>query len=120
MREAYCELHALGHAHSVEVWSGESLVGGLYGVGVGRLFAGESMFSRTSDASKTGLVWLVRQLQAWGFGLVDAQIRTETLSRLGAVEISRAEYVERIFSMVRSGGRVGRWEFDAGFEPLRD
>lgn len=118
MQEAYSLLHRLGHAHSVEVWSGDELVGGLYGVALGNLFAGESMFSRTSDASKTGLVWLVKQLQQWNFGLVDAQVRTETLAKMGAIEISRAAYLSRISSLVAHPGRVGAWSFDEDFSPL--
>ena len=120
MRQAYSRLHALGHAHSIEVWSSDELVGGLYGVALGRLFAGESMFSRVSDASKTGLVWLVRQLQAWDFALVDAQVRTDTLTRMGAIELARTDYIESIADLVRSPGRVGTWTFDAGFDPLND
>ena len=118
MQEADSLLHRLGHAHSVEVWSGDELVGGLYGVALGNLFAGESMFSRTSDASKTGLVWLVKQLQQWNFGLVDAQVRTETLAKMGAIEISRAAYLSRISSLVAHPGRVGAWSFDEDFSPL--
>ncbi len=118
MEEAYCHLHRMGHAHSVEVWSGDELVGGLYGVALGGLFAGESMFSRASDASKTGLVWLVNQLKRWGFGLVDAQIRTETLAKMGAVEIDRVAYLARIATLVSQPGRVGSWSFDEGFSPL--
>ena len=118
MEEAYCHLHRLGHAHSVEVWSGDDLVGGLYGVALGGLFAGESMFSRASDASKTGLVWLVKQLERWGFGLVDAQIRTETLAKMGAVEIDRVAYLAQIATLVGRPGHVGPWSFDEDFTPL--
>lgn len=118
MRDAYVDLHRMGHAHSVEVWLGEELVGGLYGVALGKLFAGESMFSRASDASKTGLVWLVRQLEQWGFGLVDAQVHTDTLARMGAVEVPRSEYLASIGPLVAGGGRVGVWSFEDGFDPL--
>ena len=120
MREAYCALHRLGYAHSVEVWADERLVGGLYGVAIGGLFAGESMFSHASDASKTGLVWLVRQLRTWGFGIVDAQVHTDTLERMGAVEIDRSEYIERLQPLVSAQSRVGQWTFDSTFDPLRD
>ena len=85
---------------------------------MGGMFAGESMFSHASDASKTGLVWLVKQLQRWGFGLVDAQIRTETLAKMGAVEITRTDYLSRIASLVAEPGRVGTWSFDEDFSPL--
>lgn len=118
MEEAYCRLHRLGFAHSVEVWLGEELVGGLYGVALGRLFAGESMFSRASDASKTGLVWLIKQLHRWNFELVDAQVRTDTLAKMGAVEVARQDYLARLPSLVAHPGRVGVWCFDEGFSPL--
>ncbi len=118
MEAAYIRLHELGHAHSVEVWEGEALVGGLYGVSLGGLFAGESMFSHASNASKTGLIWLVRQLQRWGYGLVDAQVHTDTLARMGAIEIDRATYLERISELVRQPGRRGTWTFDPDFAPL--
>ena len=120
MRQAYCTLHALGHAHSVEVWLDDQLVGGLYGVAIGGFFAGESMFSSASDASKTGLVWLVRQLNKWGFGIIDAQIRTDTLERMGATEINRMEYLESLKTWVLKPGRVGGWRFDPDFDPLSD
>ena len=120
MEDAYCLLHRLGYAHSVEVWSGEALVGGLYGVALGGLFAGESMFSHVSDASKTGLVWLVKQLERWNFGLIDAQVRTDTLAKMGAVEIPRVDYLSRISPLVSQPGRVGTWSFDEGFSPLDD
>jgi len=114
MEHAYVHLHELGYAHSVEVWAGDELVGGLYGVALGGFFAGESMFSWAPDASKTGLAWLVRQLQIWGFELVDAQVRTETLARFGAIEVSRSSYLDEIRRLVRQPGRPGPWTFDAG------
>jgi len=120
MRQAYCALHAIGHAHSVEVWLDDQLVGGLYGVAIGGFFAGESMFSSASDASKIGLVWLVRQLNEWGFEIIDAQIRTDTLERMGAVEIDRTEYLQSLKTLVMKPGRVGVWHFDPGFDPLSD
>ena len=120
MRTAYCRLHGMGHAHSVEVWLDEKLVGGLYGVALGQLFAGESMFSHASNASKTGLVWLVRQLETWGFALVDAQIHTDTLERMGATEIPRSDYLDRISALVSGSGRIGPWTFDAHFDPFAD
>jgi len=118
MRDAYLRLHELGFAHSVEVWDGETLVGGLYGVGIGGLFAGESMFSHASDASKTALVWLVRQLGRWDFGLIDAQVHTHTLENMGAEEISREAYLERIGGLIERDSRAGPWSFDEGFDPL--
>jgi leucyl/phenylalanyl-tRNA--protein transferase len=96
MVAAYRELHALGHAHSVEVRVEGRLVGGVYGVAVGRAFAAESMFHRRTDASKVALVHLVRRLAAKGYTLLDVQFKTPHLERLGAVEIPRAEYLRRL------------------------
>ncbi len=92
IRRAYIELHRLGWAHSVEVWLGGELVGGLYGVGVAGLFAGESMFHRVSDASKVGLLRLVQRMRASGGRLLDVQWATDHLQTLGAVEVDRVEY----------------------------
>jgi leucyl/phenylalanyl-tRNA--protein transferase len=94
MVDAYCVLHALGHAHSVEVWQGEQLVGGLYGVQRGALFAAESMFHRERDASKVGLACAVQSLFAAGITLFDVQFLTPHLASLGAYEIPRARYLE--------------------------
>ena len=96
MIDAYESLHRLGHAHSVEVWSGEHLVGGVYGVAVRGLFAGESMFSRRRDASKVALVHLVDRLRERGFQLFDIQFLNDHTARLGAVEIPRREYLARL------------------------
>ena len=98
MQKAYIELHARGHAHSVEVWDNGELVGGLYGLAMGQLFFGESMFSRADNASKYGFVTLVRQLQAWGFVLIDCQMPTDHLQSLGARSIPRpvfADYLQK-------------------------
>ena len=92
IRDLYLGLHRIGHAHSVEVWSGDELAGGLYGVSLGRAFFGESMFHRARDASKVALVHLVARLIAGGFELLDTQYVTEHLRSLGAVEISRRRY----------------------------
>jgi leucyl/phenylalanyl-tRNA--protein transferase len=94
--DVYCELHQWGYAHSVETWIDGELVGGLYGVTVGGLFAGESMFSRATDSSKIALVHLVERLRVGGFTLLDTQFMTEHLRRFGAVEIARAEYQKRL------------------------
>lgn len=96
MIDAYCELHRLGFAHSVETWQGETLAGGLYGVALNSLFAGESMFSRQRDASKVALVHLVRRLQQRNYLLLDVQFLTEHLAQFGAVEISRRKYHQRL------------------------
>lgn len=94
--EAYTRLHELGYAHSVEAWQGGELVGGLYGVAINSFFAGESMFSRVTDASKVALVHLVERLRARGFLLLDVQFMTEHLRRFGAIEVSRREYRQRL------------------------
>jgi leucyl/phenylalanyl-tRNA--protein transferase len=92
MQDAYLELHRRGHAHSVEVWAQDELVGGLYGLAMGRLFFGESMFSRADNASKVGFATLVQHLQAWGFVLIDCQMPTDHLHSLGAHSIPRSEF----------------------------
>lgn len=92
MQEAYLELHKRGLAHSVEVWSEGELVGGLYGLAMGQLFFGESMFSRADNASKVGFATLVERLKAWGFVLIDCQMPTEHLLSLGARSIPRATF----------------------------
>jgi len=96
MREAYQELHRLGHAHSIEVWHDGVLAGGLYGVAIAGLFAGESMFSRVRDASKVALFHLMEHLRQRGFQLFDVQILNPHTASLGAVEIPRAEYLARL------------------------
>ncbi|MBI2189039.1 MAG: leucyl/phenylalanyl-tRNA--protein transferase [Acidobacteria bacterium] len=112
MIEAYGRLAALGHAHSVEVWSEGGLVGGLYGVALGRMFFGESMFSRQADASKIALVTLVWQLERWGFELVDCQMSTAHLASLGAREIPRAEFLQHVDRLVRLPGAPAPWVLD--------
>jgi leucyl/phenylalanyl-tRNA---protein transferase len=91
--QSYCALHRLGHAHSVEAWADDRLVGGLYGVALGGVFFGESMFHRATDASKVALVALIERLRARGFGLLDTQWVTEHLRQFGAIEIPRPEYL---------------------------
>ena len=93
IRDLYIALHGLGHAHSVEVWNGDELVGGLYGVNLGRAFFGESMFHRVRDASKVALVHLVARLISGGFELLDTQYVTDHLRSFGAVEIPRRRYI---------------------------
>lgn len=94
MQDAYRALHRLGHAHSLEVWRGGRLVGGLYGVALGGVFFGESMFSREPDASKVALVHLARRLLAQGGGLIDCQMHTDHLARLGARDIARRDFID--------------------------
>lgn len=94
MQAAYRELHRRGIAHSVEVWQNDNLVGGLYGLAIGQLFFGESMFSHVDNASKVGFATLVRRLEQWGFVLIDCQMPTQHLQSLGARSISRSEFAD--------------------------
>jgi leucyl/phenylalanyl-tRNA--protein transferase len=118
MTAAYEALHHLGLAHSVEVWEGADLVGGLYGVAIGRVFFGESMFSRAADASKVALVHLCQRLAEWGFGLIDCQMRTEHLVRLGAVELPRQQFLTWLDRYCPLSGRVGTWDDGCLHHPL--
>lgn len=115
MVQAYTTLHQLGMAHSVETWIKGELVGGLYGVALGKMFYGESMFSRVTDASKIALVHLVRQLENWGFEMIDCQMKTRHLASLGAREISRNEFAFRLDKLVNVMGRSGAWHFDYNY-----
>ena len=112
IRDLYSGLHELGHCHSVEVWQNGDLVGGLYGVSLGRAFFGESMFHRARDASKVALVHLVARLIAGGFELLDTQYVTEHLRSFGAVEIPRRRY--RVAARPRDRGRACRFSEVAG------
>ncbi len=114
MRRAYRRMHELGHAHSVETWADGRLVGGLYGIAVGRAFFGESMFSRESDASKVALAHLARFLETRGFGMIDCQMTTSHLLSLGASEISRADFCVEISRLTSEGLSPGPWPPDAG------
>lgn len=110
--EAYTALHRLGHAHSVEAWDGDQLAGGLYGVSIGRMFYGESMFARRADASKVAFAFLVRQLARWGFEVVDCQMSTAHLASLGAREIRRAEFLEHVRRLIVRPAPPTPWAFD--------
>ena len=99
----YNDLHARGHAHSLEVWYGPELAGGVYGVSLGGAFFGESMFSRRTDASKIALAYLVDRLRQGGFKLFDTQFLTPHLASLGGVEITRAQYQRRLKAALASG-----------------
>jgi len=109
MRAAYLALHRAGHAHSFETWLGGKLVGGLYGVAIGRMFYGESMFSRATDASKVALVALVRELKARGFPLIDCQMNTPLLASLGAREIPRGDFLRALSTLVNYAGTKEIW-----------
>ena len=112
MASAYATLHRAGHAHSVETWIDGRLAGGLYGVSIGRIFFGESMFSRATDASKVALAHLARQLERWRFGLIDCQMSTPHLESLGAREIARNEFVRALSDLVNYPTRTGAWRLD--------
>ncbi len=112
MQAAYGRLHAAGYAHSVETWLDGKLVGGLYGVALGQAFFGESMFTRMTDGSKLALAHLVRQLQRWGFGLIDCQMVTAHLTSLGARPVPRSEFQARLNILSAQPGRIGQWDFD--------
>ena len=111
MRAAYQKLHEQGDAHSVEVWREGRLIGGLYGVALGRMFFGESMFSREAEASKLALVWLCRQLSAWGFELMDAQVSSAHLYSLGALDLPRAEFLRRLQLATAQPAPPAPWRF---------
>jgi leucyl/phenylalanyl-tRNA--protein transferase len=110
MIRAYCLLHQQGYAHSVETWLDGKLVGGLYGVSIGRMFYGESMFSDVSNASKIALAHLARQLERWGFGMIDCQMSTPHLASLGAREIPRSEFIARVQELIHYAP-VTDWKF---------
>jgi len=117
MIDAYIALHELGFAHSIEAWDrssdeGEKLVGGLYGISLGRAFFGESMFARESDASKIAFVALVRQLERWNFDLIDCQVETSHLTRFGATEWPRSRFLEALAAALDTNTRRGKWRFD--------
>ena len=112
MIEAYCRLHELGMAHSLESWRDGKLVGGLYGVALGRMFFGESMFSRQTDASKVAFVHLVRQLKRWRFGMIDCQMATRHLASFGAREISRQEFSARLAELIHYPPSPVQWQLN--------
>ena len=115
MVEAYCELHRLGIAHSIETWLDQELVGGLYGIALGRVFFGESMFMRATDASKVALGGLGRLLERWGFEMVDCQMITAHLASFGAREIPRAEFTRRLRELIHYPPVPAPWQL----APLR-
>ena len=110
MLEAYCLLHAKGFAHSVECWLDDELAGVLYGISLGGIFFGESMFSRVSDSSKIALVHLVKKLQDWDFDLIDCQMKTEHLMQFGAREISGTDFREILAISIKSTDHKGKWQ----------
>ena len=109
MQAAYAELHRLGHAHSVEVYAGERLVGGIYGVAIGRMFFGESMFSAESGGSKLALAALALRLREWGWPLIDAQVHNPHLLSLGAEDWPRARFLEQVAALTSQPAPDGSW-----------
>jgi len=112
MVNAYCSVHAQGLAHSVETWIDGELAGGLYGIALGRIFYGESMFTRVTDASKLAFAHLVRQIERWGFGMIDCQMKTPHLATFGAREIPRGEFMRKLQELVNYPAPVGEWRLD--------
>lgn len=112
MIAAYTRLFEAGLAHSVETWINGELAGGLYGVALGRMFYGESMFSRAADSSKIAFVHLVRQLGRWEFGMIDCQMKTAHLASLGAREIPREQFLRKLRELVEYPSVPGPWRFD--------
>ena len=110
MLTAYTKLHQSGHAHSVEVWQDGQLVGGLYGIAIGKMFFGESMFSNVTDGSKVALVALSMQLKAWGFTLIDTQVETPHLNTLGASQIKRTEFETLIGQQINLSFPAQKWQ----------
>ena len=112
MHQAYLELHHRGYAHSVEAWQNGELVGGLYGVAIGRIFCGESMFARVTDASKVAFVHLVEQLKSWQFELIDCQVYTDHLAGFGACEIERSRFVDYLKLYACAPAATGLWSLE--------
>lgn len=117
MKKAYGLLFESGHAHSAESWLDGELVGGLYGVAIGRVFFGESMFYRKRDASKVAFIHLVRQLDAWGYRLIDCQISSEHLGSLGAREMDRRDFCAVLADACKLKGHPAPWKFDDAIGP---
>ena len=121
MLAAYLRLHELGHAHSIEVRDAEGcLAGGIYGVALGRMFYGESMFSARTNGSKVALLALCRALHAWDFPLLDAQVASDHLFTLGAREMPRGEFCERVAALAAQPGRIGSWTRAFPFGAAKD
>lgn len=113
MKTAYIQLHELGYGHSIEVWRNGKLVGGMYGLLLGRAFFGESMFSRVSDASKVAMVWLAEYARTHDIDFIDCQLPTEHLTRMGAVNMSRNAYLERLEQALQYDDNTKPWLLDS-------
>lgn len=114
MRKAYVRLHGLGYAHSAEAWLDGQLVGGLYGVALGQVFYGESMFSHADDASKVAFATLVEWMRGWGVALVDCQQETAHLARFGASPWPRARFTSAVETLAKAPTRLGTWSLAEG------
>ena len=112
MQQAYIALHEAGFAHSAEVWRDGQLIGGIYGVALGKVFFGESMFSRQTNASKLALYWLAQQLWAWDYHLLDGQVGSDHLYNMGATDLSRPEFIKKLQIGLQFPHRQGQWNFD--------
>ena len=119
MHRAYLALHRAGFAHSLEVWIGDELAGGVYGVSIGRMFFGESMFSRRTDGSKIALVHLAAQLDRWEFPLIDCQMETGHLRSLGAMSMARRQFVAEVARLVQQPAPTWRLDRAQGADPSR-
>jgi len=117
MERAYVRLHRMGYAHSVETWEGDELVGGLYGVSLGRVFFGESMFSGRPDASKVALIALADRVRPWGFPFIDAQVPTPHTTALGAELWPRARFLDALRQELQHPTRKGSWAMEPTLEP---
>jgi leucyl/phenylalanyl-tRNA--protein transferase len=117
MRAAYERMHELGHAHSFEVFDGDRLVGGIYGLAIGRMFFGESMFSAESGGSKVALAALAAHLGSWGFPLIDAQVENDHLLSLGAELWTRPRFLAAVAELTAEPGIVGSWSGRVGCWP---
>lgn len=109
MRRAYVDLHRAGYAHSVEIWDGDHLIGGIYGVAIGRMFFGESMFSAETGGSKTAIAALCAVLHAWGCPLLDGQVESEHLATLGFRTVPRATFIEQLRALCSGDTLHGQW-----------
>ena len=112
MQNAYITLHEMGYAHSLEIYQDNQLIGGIYGLSLGKLFFGESMFSLVSNGSKIAIIYLVKQLKSWGFELIDCQVWNEHLGTLGAKLLSRADFLQKVSQNNLLETKVGKWTLD--------
>ncbi|MBI2792913.1 MAG: leucyl/phenylalanyl-tRNA--protein transferase [Gammaproteobacteria bacterium] len=114
MQQAYIQLHQLGYAHSLEVYAQDTLIGGIYGIALGKLFFGESMFSKKPSASKIALVYLARQLQSWGYEFIDCQLWSPHLGSMGAITLPRPLFLEKVMQNNQYETTAEKWKLDPG------